>query len=77
MNREARTIDWFIKAAEARPQTKNLTPTQRITFKGMVSIMEEIKRDMKRINSYGGVESLIAKASLATQNESLFPPTEQ
>lgn len=73
---ESQVIDWISKMAKNVAKERKLTPSQKTIFDSRLKTMTEIKAKIKRIDYFGGVETLIAKASLATQKESLFPVNE-
>lgn len=73
---ELQVIDWISKMAKNVAKERKLTPAQKTIFDSRLKTMAEIKAKIKRIDYFGGVETLIAKASLVTQKESLFPVSE-
>jgi len=69
---EAQTIDWFIKTAELRNKSNMRTREDDLVFKAMCKTMQSVKEKLKRVDYFGGVETLIAKASIQGQSEKLF-----
>jgi hypothetical protein len=67
---EQEIIDWVIKLTE--PKRGSLTPQQKLIFDARVKTLAGIKQKLKRIEYFGGVETLIAKASITGQSEKLF-----
>lgn len=69
---EAQTIDWITNIANEKVKVNPLTPEQKKIFDSRLKTMAEIKQKLKRIDYFGGVETLIAKASILAKSESLF-----
>lgn len=69
---EAQTIDWVIKIAQERSKKYDLSSLDKAIFEQRIKTLEAIKAKVKRIDYFGGIETLIAKASTATQSERLF-----
>lgn len=70
---EPQTIDWIIEMVQDVPKRRNMDSLDKQIFEIRLKTLLEIKAKLKRIDSFGGVESLIAKASITGQKESLFP----
>lgn len=71
--KESQIIEWLIELAEKEYNRRQPTATDYIVFNSRVETARKIKDKLKRIDYFGGVETLIAKASTATKNEVLFP----
>lgn len=69
---ESKVIDWFIEMAKNHPHKKHLTAPQQQIFNAKVKILLEVKNKLKRVDYFGGVETLIQKASITGQKEDLF-----
>lgn len=70
---EQQVIDWICKMAENVAKEKRLKNDHKRIFDARLKTMAGIKAKLKRIDYFGGVETLIAKASITSQNEELFP----
>lgn len=72
---ESQLLEWVCKLAECEAKRRNMTPAQKPIFDARIKKILDIKNKLKRIDYFGGVESLIAKASIVGQSEQLFPAT--
>lgn len=70
--KESQVIDWLIHMAKNVAKERKLNPAQQRIFDARLNTMTEIKAKLKRVDYYGGVETLIAKASITAQSEKLF-----
>lgn len=70
---EPQTIDWIIEMVQDVPKRRNMDSLNKQIFDTRLKTLLEIKAKLKRIDSFGGAEYLIAKALKAAETESLFP----
>lgn len=71
--KEDKVIDWIIHMAKNVAKSRKLNSHLLLIFNARLKTLTEVKAKLKRIDSFGGVESLISKASITGQKESLFP----
>lgn len=69
---EAQLIDWICTYAQNQSKNKHLNDFDKKIFNSRIKRMQDIKAKLKRIDSFGGVESLITKASITGMSEKLF-----
>lgn len=71
--KEQKVFDWIIDMAKNLAKQRKLNSHQMLIFNARLKTLAQAKDKLKRIDSFGGVELLIAKASITGQKESLFP----
>lgn len=69
---DSQLIDYLIKVAKLNVPGKLANDVQTKTFNARMKRAEQIKHILKRVEYFGGVESLIAKASIVGEKEKLF-----
>lgn len=69
---EAQTIDWIVAVAENKAKNSAMSSLDKAIFEQRMKTMKTIKDKLKRVDYFGGVESLIQKASIVGQAETLF-----
>lgn len=69
---EQQVIDWLIKTADNNIKRRLENDSQVRVYNARIKTAQAIKAKLKRIDSFGGVESLIAKASITGMSEKLF-----
>ena len=70
---EQQVINWLIEMAQDVAKQRKLDSFDKVIFDNRLKTMATIKAKLKRIDSFGGVETLIATALKTGEKESLFP----
>lgn len=70
--KEDKVIDWIILLAKNEAKRRKINPHEQKIFDARLETLTQVKQKLKRIDSFGGVESLIAKAAITGAKESLF-----